>query len=101
MDATVASFYQYYINKTGYCQAESSLQNVVGCCTLWDGYQVTPVEKRGETFVLDEVHLNTGMYPNQPKRDYVDPDCDFVVHHNASHQIYFYSRIVGSGHCQK
>ena len=101
MNASVASFYQYYINETGFCRTNINFQEVVGCCTLWDGYQKTPIEKRGETFILEEVNLNTGLYPNYPTRGYIDPDCDYVVHHNASHQIYFYSRIFGSGHCQK
>ena len=102
LKAALASFYQYYVNRTGFCrQTGEGFENVVGCCTLWDGYQATPVQDRGETFIMQEEHLQHGKYPNLPKRGYKDPDCDFVVHHDASHQVYFYSRIVGSGHCQK
>ena len=102
LKAALASFYQYYVNRTGFCrQTGEGFENVVGCCTLWDGYQATSVQDRGETFIMQEEHLQHGKYPNLPKRGYKDPDCDFVVHHDASHQVYFYSRIVGSGHCQK
>ena len=98
--ATLQSFVQYYVNQTGYCRS-GNYHDVVGCCTLWDGYHNTPVERRGETFILEEEHLKNGLYPNQPSRGTEGPYCDFVVHHNKTRQIYFYSRIVGSRHCQK
>lgn len=100
LSATISSFYQYYINKTGPCQVNLFYQAVVGCCTLWEGFQMTPIEKRGEILILDEVHLSAGFYPNQPGRGPGDYACDYVVHDNASHQIYFYSRIRDSDHCQ-
>ena len=100
LQATLQSFVQYYINHTGYCR-NGNYQDVVGCCTLWDGYHNTPISHRGETFLLEEEHLKNGLYPNQPSRGTVGPYCDFVVHHNKTRQIYFYSRIVGSRHCQE
>ncbi len=101
LNATLESFYQYYILKTGYCRNKTELHGVLGCCTLWDGYQRTPLEERGVNFIMEETHLRKGWYPHLRSRGLEDHRCDYVVHDPGSRQVYFYSRIVDSGHCQR
>ena len=100
LNATLRSFYEYYILRTGYCRNDTGGQDykkMVGCCTLWDGYHATPKKERGETFIMQEVHLSDGFYPDLNSSGF--HMCDFVVHYNASHRAYFYSRIFGSRNC--
>ncbi len=99
LNATLESFYQYYILKTGFCR--KNVQTVLGCCTLWNGYQLTPPRKRGVNFIMEETHLSKERYARVRSRGFEDPGCDYIVQDRETRTVYFYSRIIDSQHCRR
>lgn len=79
----------------------------IGTITLKQAYdrvvterQEVPVEN---TLLLNEIKLETHVYPNFPRRpgvdDRLDWFCNYVVHDSTTQIVHFYSRIPGTKNC--
>ncbi len=74
------------------------VRNILGPCTLVKAWDQTRHD--GAFRLLEEIHLQQdNLYPNMTQRG-VGEHCHWVVHDRAEHEVYFYSRIVGSNICE-
>jgi mannosyltransferase OCH1-like enzyme len=90
---------EYYVEKKGTCFEKAQL--VVGPCTLMEAWKRTSNESHGHTRMLRESHLQKhGLFPDVEQRGIGDP-CHWVVDDPEEMQVYFYSRIVGTGMCNQ
>jgi hypothetical protein len=52
------------------------------------------------TMMLEEIHLEDGIYPHIQRQPEVNGKaCNYIVHSPEKEQVYFFSRIVGVPHC--
>jgi Glycosyltransferase sugar-binding region containing DXD motif len=52
------------------------------------------------TLMLDEIHLEDGIYPHMKRQpELIGKACNYIVHNPEKEQVYFFSRIVGVPHC--
>jgi mannosyltransferase OCH1-like enzyme len=82
-----------------YYEWTHKLHGEMGTSTLKDAHDAVPKDKRGTIRWLHEMHLKPGEYPELTRQEGTECCCNYVVHDETEHKPYFWSRIVGSGHC--